>query len=103
GDPKTPPGHPNSSIPPPRTPQLYYEISRIDWDYTAEPGRIRGIHYGPDIAVPLDMDGSQHSGIFISDFLWGLVPTQWGPRRPPCPPGGPRGSATPPCTWDPPH
>ncbi|XP_058684559.1 kinetochore protein Spc24 [Poecile atricapillus] len=63
--------------------QLYYEISRIDWDYSAEPGRIRGIHYGPEIAVPLDMDEAQHSGTFVSDYLWGLVPTEWRPRRPP--------------------
>ncbi|XP_030826627.1 kinetochore protein Spc24, partial [Camarhynchus parvulus] len=63
--------------------QLYYEISRIDWDCSAEPGRIRGVHYGPDIAVPLDLDGAQHSGTFVSDFLWGLVPTEWRPRRPP--------------------
>ncbi|NXY17268.1 SPC24 protein, partial [Atrichornis clamosus] len=57
--------------------QLYYEISRIDWDYQAEPGRIRGIHYGPDIAVPLDLDKTQHSRTFISDYLWSLVPTEW--------------------------
>ncbi|NXB05894.1 SPC24 protein, partial [Cnemophilus loriae] len=57
--------------------QLYYEISRIDWDCSAEPGRIRGIHYGPDIAVPLDMHEAQHSGTFVSDYLWGLVPTEW--------------------------
>ncbi|XP_058677481.1 kinetochore protein Spc24 [Ammospiza caudacuta] len=63
--------------------QLYYEISRIDWDCSAEPGRIRGVHYGPDIAVPLDLDGGQHSGTFVSDFLWGLVPTEWRARRPP--------------------
>ncbi|XP_072776210.1 kinetochore protein Spc24 [Taeniopygia guttata] len=63
--------------------QLYYEISRIDWDCSAEPGRIRGVHYGPDIAVPLDLDTAQHSGTFVSDFLWGLVPTEWRPRRPP--------------------
>ncbi|XP_066196517.1 kinetochore protein Spc24, partial [Sylvia atricapilla] len=61
--------------------QLYYEISRIDLDYSAEPGRIRGIHYGPDIAVPLDVDTGAHSRTFISDLLWGMVPTQWGPRR----------------------
>ncbi|KAM4754569.1 kinetochore protein Spc24 [Cyanocitta cristata] len=63
--------------------QVYYEISRIDWDCSAGPGRIRGIHYGPDIAVPLDMDEAQHSRTFISDYLWGLVPTEWRPRRPP--------------------
>ncbi|XP_071275106.1 kinetochore protein Spc24 [Agelaius tricolor] len=63
--------------------QLYYEISRIDWDCSAQPGHIRGVHYGPDIAVPLDLDGAQHSGTFVSDFLWGLVPTEWRPRRAP--------------------
>lgn len=47
------------------------------------------VHYGPDIAVPLDMDGGQHSGTFISDYLWGLVPTQWGPRRAPLQPLSP--------------
>lgn len=44
---------------------------------------IAKVHYGPDIAVPLDMDEAQHSRTFISDYLWGLVPTEWRPRRPP--------------------
>ncbi|KAM6038296.1 kinetochore protein Spc24 [Chlamydotis macqueenii] len=57
--------------------QLYYKISRIDWDYEAEPAQIKGIHYGPDIAQPIDIDGSRHSRCFISDYLWSLVPTAW--------------------------
>ncbi|NXW53780.1 SPC24 protein, partial [Eurystomus gularis] len=57
--------------------QLYYKISRIDWDYEAEPAHIKGIHYGPDIAQPIDIDGSRHSRCFVSDYLWSLVPTEW--------------------------
>ncbi|KAI6060845.1 kinetochore protein Spc24 [Aix galericulata] len=57
--------------------QLYYKISRIDWDYEAEPAQIKGIHYGPDIAQPIDIDGRQHSRCFVSDYLWSLVPTAW--------------------------
>ncbi|XP_049666827.1 kinetochore protein Spc24 [Accipiter gentilis] len=57
--------------------QLYYKISRIDWDYEAKPAQIKGIHYGPDIAQPIDIDGSRHSRCFISDYLWSLVPTAW--------------------------
>lgn len=94
--------------------QLYYKISRIDWDYEAKPAQIKGsecppptspftlpyfqppppcfqppltpcsslrpppkVHYGPDIAQPIDIDGSRHSRCFISDYLWSLVPTAW--------------------------
>ncbi|NXY52431.1 SPC24 protein, partial [Ceuthmochares aereus] len=57
--------------------QLYYKISRIDWDYEADPTRIKGIHYGPDIAQPIDIDSSAHSRCFLSDYLWSLVPTEW--------------------------
>ncbi|KAM6233195.1 kinetochore protein Spc24 [Porphyrio hochstetteri] len=57
--------------------QLYYKISRIDWDYEAEPAQIRGIHYGPDVAQPIDIDSSRHSRCFVSDYLWNLVPTAW--------------------------
>ncbi|RMB90080.1 hypothetical protein DUI87_33535 [Hirundo rustica rustica] len=80
-----PPRQGESPAPPRRryVAQLYYEISRIDWDYGAEPGRIRGVHHGPDIAVPLDLEASRHSGTFVCDYLWGLVPAQWGPRRAP--------------------
>ncbi|XP_053907814.1 kinetochore protein Spc24 [Cuculus canorus] len=57
--------------------QLYYKISRIDWDYEADPAQIKGIHYGPAIAQPITIDGSSHSRCFLSDYLWSLVPTEW--------------------------
>uniref|UniRef100_A0A663F6A8 Uncharacterized protein n=1 Tax=Aquila chrysaetos chrysaetos TaxID=223781 RepID=A0A663F6A8_AQUCH len=63
--------------------QLYYKISRIDWDYEAEPS-----HYGPDIAQPIDIDGSRHSRCFVSDYLWRpgrCAGTAWAPRRSRCP------------------
>ncbi|NXD88955.1 SPC24 protein, partial [Halcyon senegalensis] len=57
--------------------QLYYQLSRIDWDYEAEPTHVKGIHYGPDIAQPIDIDSGLHSRCFVSDYLWSLVPTRW--------------------------
>uniref|UniRef100_A0A8C8SE99 Kinetochore protein Spc24 n=1 Tax=Pelusios castaneus TaxID=367368 RepID=A0A8C8SE99_9SAUR len=57
--------------------QLYYKISRIDWDYECEQQQIKGIHHGPAIAQPIDIDGSQHSKSFVSDYLWSLVDTAW--------------------------
>ncbi|XP_053226570.1 kinetochore protein Spc24 [Podarcis raffonei] len=56
---------------------LYYQICRIDWDYSCEPTIVKGIHYGPDIAQPINLDSSQHSRSFICDYLWNLVSTAW--------------------------
>nr|XP_028567694.1 kinetochore protein Spc24 [Podarcis muralis]XP_028567695.1 kinetochore protein Spc24 [Podarcis muralis] len=56
---------------------LYYQICRIDWDYSCEPTVVKGIHYGPDIAQPINLDSSQHSRSFICDYLWNLVSTAW--------------------------
>ncbi|XP_075773919.1 kinetochore protein Spc24 [Pelodiscus sinensis] len=57
--------------------QLYYKISRIDWDYECERPQIKGIHHGPAIAQPINIDSSQHSKSFVSDYLWSLVDTTW--------------------------
>ncbi|XP_039370043.1 kinetochore protein Spc24 isoform X1 [Mauremys reevesii] len=69
--------------------QLYYKISRIDWDYECEHPhikgsilwgghpQIKGIHHGPAIAQPISLDSSQLSRCFISDYLWSLVDTAW--------------------------
>ncbi|XP_053868610.1 kinetochore protein Spc24 [Malaclemys terrapin pileata] len=57
--------------------QLYYQISRIDWDYECEHPHIKGIHHGPAIAQPISIDSSQHSRCFVSDYLWSLVDTAW--------------------------
>uniref|UniRef100_A0A8D0DTL7 Kinetochore protein Spc24 n=1 Tax=Salvator merianae TaxID=96440 RepID=A0A8D0DTL7_SALMN len=57
--------------------QLYYLICHIDWDYSCEPSIIKGIHYGPDIAQPINLDTRLHSRCFINDYLWNLVNTSW--------------------------
>uniref|UniRef100_A0A8C0GA66 Kinetochore protein Spc24 n=1 Tax=Chelonoidis abingdonii TaxID=106734 RepID=A0A8C0GA66_CHEAB len=57
--------------------QLYYKISRIDWDYECEHPHIKGIHHGPAIAQPISLDSSQLSQCFVSDYLWSLVDTAW--------------------------
>ncbi|KAM6469985.1 kinetochore protein Spc24 [Liasis olivaceus] len=56
---------------------LYYQICHIDWDYSCEPTVIKGTHFGPDIAQSINLDSSQHSPCFISDYLWNLVNTSW--------------------------
>ncbi|XP_073174338.1 kinetochore protein Spc24 [Lepidochelys kempii] len=57
--------------------QLYYKISRLDWDYECQHLQIKGIHHGPAIAQPINIDSSQHSKCFVSDYLWSLVDTAW--------------------------
>nr|XP_008101300.1 PREDICTED: kinetochore protein Spc24 [Anolis carolinensis] len=59
---------------------LYYQISHIDWDYSCEPNMIKGIHYGPDIAQPINLDSTLHSRCFISDYLWSMVNTSWSKK-----------------------
>ncbi|KAJ7317312.1 hypothetical protein JRQ81_003474 [Phrynocephalus forsythii] len=56
---------------------LYYEMCQIDWDYSCEPSVIKGTHYGTDIAQTINLDSTQVSRWFISDFLWSLVSTSW--------------------------
>ncbi|XP_061212529.1 kinetochore protein Spc24 [Neopsephotus bourkii] len=56
---------------------LYHKLSRISWDSEAKPWHVKGIHFGPAIAQPLDLDGRLHSHCFITDYLWSLVPSQW--------------------------
>lgn len=57
--------------------QLYHKATKIDWDYSAEPTLIKGIHYGGDIAKPINIDSTKHSKSFICDYLWSLLPTDW--------------------------
>ncbi|XP_069087917.1 kinetochore protein Spc24 [Pleurodeles waltl] len=57
--------------------QLYHKVTKIDWDYSAEPTLIKGIHYGGDIAQPINIDSTKHSKSFICDYLWSLLPTDW--------------------------
>ncbi|XP_078299507.1 kinetochore protein Spc24 isoform X1 [Panthera onca] len=57
--------------------QLYRQISKIEWDYECEPGMLKGIHHGPSVAQPVQLDSTQLSKKFISDYLWNLVDTDW--------------------------
>ncbi|XP_069460180.1 kinetochore protein Spc24-like isoform X1 [Ambystoma mexicanum] len=57
--------------------QLYHKVTKIDWDYSTEPTLIKGIHYGGEVAQPINIDATQHSKAFISDYLWSLIPTEW--------------------------
>ncbi|XP_011287442.2 kinetochore protein Spc24 isoform X2 [Felis catus] len=57
--------------------QLYRQISKIEWDYECEPGMVKGIHHGPSVAQPVQLDSTQLSKKFISDYLWNLVGTDW--------------------------
>uniref|UniRef100_A0A8B9FUT3 Uncharacterized protein n=1 Tax=Amazona collaria TaxID=241587 RepID=A0A8B9FUT3_9PSIT len=52
-------------------------LSRISWDSEAKPWHIKGIHFGPPIAQPVDIDSRHHSHCFISDYLWSLIPHEW--------------------------
>uniref|UniRef100_A0A8B9FU02 Kinetochore protein Spc24 n=1 Tax=Amazona collaria TaxID=241587 RepID=A0A8B9FU02_9PSIT len=56
---------------------LYHKLSRISWDSEAKPWHIKGIHFGPPIAQPVDIDSRHHSHCFISDYLWSLIPHEW--------------------------
>ncbi|XP_064416955.1 kinetochore protein Spc24 [Latimeria chalumnae] len=57
--------------------QLYYKVAKIIWDYSCDATQIKGIHYGPEVAHPIDIDSTQHSKPFICDYLWSLVSTDW--------------------------
>ncbi|KAL7988302.1 hypothetical protein Chor_007221 [Crotalus horridus] len=50
------------------------EKLRINIKY---PFMLASAHYGPDIAQSINLDSSQHSPCFISDYLWNLVNTSW--------------------------
>ncbi|KAM4677950.1 kinetochore protein Spc24 [Discoglossus pictus] len=57
--------------------QLFHNVTKIDWDYNCDPTLIKGIHYGGEIAQPINIDSTQHSKIFICDYLWSLLSTEW--------------------------
>ncbi|KAM8973318.1 kinetochore protein Spc24 [Pelodytes ibericus] len=57
--------------------KLFHNVTKIDWDYNCDPTLIKGIHYGGDIAQPISIDSTQHSKIFICNYLWSLLSTDW--------------------------
>ncbi|KAI3360156.1 hypothetical protein L3Q82_014473 [Scortum barcoo] len=57
--------------------QVYYLITKIKWEYDTQPNILRGVHYGADLATPINMDTSLRSRSDVSDQLWGFVSTEW--------------------------
>ncbi|KAM6904427.1 kinetochore protein Spc24 [Xenentodon cancila] len=57
--------------------QLYYLITKIKWEYDAQPNILKGVHYGADLATPINTDVSTRSRTDVSDQLWGFVSTEW--------------------------
>uniref|UniRef100_A0A8C5LZI0 Kinetochore protein Spc24 n=1 Tax=Leptobrachium leishanense TaxID=445787 RepID=A0A8C5LZI0_9ANUR len=57
--------------------KLFHNVTKIEWDYNCDSTLIKGIHYGGDIAQPICIDSAQHSRIFMCDYLWSLLSTDW--------------------------
>ncbi|XP_073713678.1 kinetochore protein Spc24 [Misgurnus anguillicaudatus] len=57
--------------------QLYCKVTKIKLEVDTEPHILRGVHYGGDVAVPINIDTSTRSPCEVSDELWSLVNTEW--------------------------
>ncbi|KAG9335932.1 hypothetical protein JZ751_003489 [Albula glossodonta] len=59
------------------TTELYYKVTKIKWEMDTEPGTLKGVHYGEDLASPITVDTTSQSKCAISDYLWSFVSTEW--------------------------
>ncbi|XP_067314929.1 kinetochore protein Spc24 isoform X2 [Pseudorasbora parva] len=57
--------------------QLYYKVTKIKLEVDPEPHILRGVHYGTDVASPINIDTSTRSPCEVSEDLWSLVNTEW--------------------------
>lgn len=84
--------------------QVYYLITKIKWEYDTQPNTLKGgtaicfgggwvaahgvsniialslsvaVHYGADLATPINIDTSLRPRSEISDQLWDFVSTEW--------------------------
>ncbi|XP_010872828.1 kinetochore protein Spc24 isoform X2 [Esox lucius] len=57
--------------------QLYHQVTKIKWEYDVEPHILKGVHYGADLATPINIDTSTRSPCSVSDELWRFVSTEW--------------------------
>lgn len=57
--------------------QLYCKVTRIKLELGTEPHVLRGVHYGRELATPINIDTSSCSPCQITDELWSLVSTEW--------------------------
>ncbi|CAK6960343.1 kinetochore protein Spc24 [Scomber scombrus] len=57
--------------------QVFYLITKIKWEYDTEPNILKGVHYGADLATPININTSMQSRCDISDQLWDYVSPKW--------------------------
>ncbi|XP_045892155.1 kinetochore protein Spc24 isoform X1 [Micropterus dolomieu] len=57
--------------------QVYYLVTKIKWEYDTQPNILKGVHYGADLATPINIDTSERPRSDVSDQLWGFVSTKW--------------------------
>ncbi|XP_035254981.1 kinetochore protein Spc24 [Anguilla rostrata] len=57
--------------------QLYYKVTKIKWEHDNKPGVLKGVHYGEDLATPINVDLSSQSKCSVTDYLWSFVGTDW--------------------------
>nr|XP_046271836.1 kinetochore protein Spc24 [Scatophagus argus]XP_046271837.1 kinetochore protein Spc24 [Scatophagus argus] len=57
--------------------QVYYLITKIKWEYDTQPNTLKGVHYGADLATPINIDTSVRTRSDVSDQLWDFVSTEW--------------------------
>ncbi|XP_051987438.1 kinetochore protein Spc24-like [Xyrauchen texanus] len=57
--------------------QLFYKVTKIKLEVDTEPHILRGVHYGADVATPINIDTTARSPCEVSDELWSLVNTEW--------------------------
>ncbi|XP_070779863.1 kinetochore protein Spc24 [Enoplosus armatus] len=57
--------------------QVFYLITKIKWEYDTQPNILKGVHYGADLATPINIDTSMRPRSDVSDQLWGFVSTEW--------------------------
>ncbi|TNM97598.1 kinetochore protein Spc24 [Takifugu rubripes] len=57
--------------------QLFYLITKIKWEYDTQPNILKGVHYGEDLATPINIDSSLQDESEISDELWDFISTKW--------------------------
>ncbi|XP_061892409.1 kinetochore protein Spc24 [Entelurus aequoreus] len=56
---------------------LFHVITKIKWEYDTESHILKGVHYGKDLATPIQIDTSVQSPCDVSDKLWRFVNPEW--------------------------
>ncbi|XP_076006257.1 kinetochore protein Spc24 [Genypterus blacodes] len=57
--------------------RMYHLITKIKWEYDTEPHILKGVHYGKELASPINIDTSTQTKRDVSNKLWDLISTDW--------------------------